>query len=226
MKKTKALGYQTLPGRSTSPFDRDRNERSQGFATMRRAMTAVPAAEGPQLRRGTRPGGKAIAPGQPPAPGRIRDRFISLPDELQGEVAPPEASEVPTIFEDLIREDGSSMRGRITVYCVAESVDRKALELRLKEIGGAALLHQYPDVLYGQLQEPTYAHGDIFYFDYGVLAFWGLTELEEREIIRSLVAPALIDSLSADEIEVDEFTFHYTLTEKPHVQNDTFTSTL
>lgn len=41
------------------------------------------------------------------------------------------------------------MRGRITVYCVAESIDRKALELRLRERGGPALLHQYPDVLYG-----------------------------------------------------------------------------
>ena len=41
------------------------------------------------------------------------------------------------------------MRGRITVYCVAESIDRKALELRLRERGGSFLLHQYPDVLYG-----------------------------------------------------------------------------
>ena len=54
----------------------------------------------------------------------------------------------PTIFEDLI-EEGAGMRGRITVYCVAESIDRKALELRLRERGGSFLLHQYPDVLYG-----------------------------------------------------------------------------
>jgi hypothetical protein len=84
-------------------------------------------------------------------PGRSRDRFVSLPDELQGDGQPatgqpPEAP--PTIFEDLI-DEGAGMRGRITVYCVAEALDRKALELRLRERGGAALLHQYPDVLYG-----------------------------------------------------------------------------
>lgn len=87
-------------------------------------------------------------------PGRSRDRFISLPDELQGEQGPPlgpgglPLEAPPTIFEDLI-EEGAGMRGRITVYCVAESIDRKALELRLRERGGSALLHQYPDVLYG-----------------------------------------------------------------------------
>jgi hypothetical protein len=87
---------------------------------------------------------------QPAPPGRSRDRFISLPDELQGDgqMVVPELS--PTIFEDLPGLDvEAGTRGRITVYCVAESLDRKALELRLRERGGAALLHQYPDVLYG-----------------------------------------------------------------------------
>lgn len=57
-------------------------------------------------------------------------------------------------------EDGAGMRGRITVYCVAESLDRKALELRLRERGGTALLHQYPDVLYG-LYESSKARGPL-----------------------------------------------------------------
>lgn len=227
MKKNKALyqGYQPLTGRSTSPFERviDRNAER---APMGARRGNLPTQDAAQARRLARPGGKAIAPGQPPAPGRVRDRFISLPDELQGEGVPlqDQPTEVPAIFEDLIHQDGAGMRGRITVYCIAESIDRKALELRLKEIGGGAILHQYPDVMYGQLQEATHSHGDIFYFDYGVLVIWGLTELEERDILRSIVAPFLIDPLSAMEIEVDEFTFHYTLTEKPHVQNDTFTS--
>jgi uncharacterized Rmd1/YagE family protein len=167
------------------------------------------------------------------------------------------------------------MRGRITVYCVAESIDRKALELRLRERGGSFLLHQYPDVLYGlfesskvnvagergnqkgsakrqqrgagtmqekeeqeaacrllqplahrcrwpprlsvrthctapvvlpaRLQDGEYIKGEVFYFDYGCLAFWGLTERQEREVMRSLVGPCLIDALPAGEVEVDEF---------------------
>ena len=126
---------------------------------------------------------------QPAPPGRSRERFISLPDELQvddaGKQAP--AGVHPTIFEvrtqdvkrlsarwycrsclmgqrhfltqpgfpldaqDLPEETGrAGLRGRITIYCVAESLDRKALELRLRERGGTALLHTFPDVLYGQ----------------------------------------------------------------------------
>lgn len=66
--------------------------------------------------------------------------------------------------------------------------------------------------------------GDVFYFDYGVLVMWGLTEPAEREVIRSLAGPALVDPLPPREVEVDEFRFHYTMHEKPHIQNDTFTS--
>ena len=51
------------------------------------------------------------------------------------------------------------MRGRITVYCVAESIDRKALELRLRERGGSFLLHQYPDVLYGLFESSKVRQG-------------------------------------------------------------------
>lgn len=110
---------------------------------------------------------------QPAPPGRSRDRFISLPDELQGEEQQAVEEAPPTIFEDLL-EEGTGMRGRITVYCVAESIDRKALELRLRERGGAALLHQYPDVLYG-LYESTkvgvagWLHGGV---DDGLARAW------------------------------------------------------
>ena len=45
----------------------------------------------------------------------------------------------------------------------------------------------------------------MFYFDYGCLAFWGLTERQEREVMRGLVGPCLIDALPAGEVEVDEF---------------------
>lgn len=70
-----------------------------------------------------------------------------------------------------------STRGRITIYCIADSLDRKQLETKLLERGPRFLLHKYPDVLYGQyvsgVQEAT---GDVFYFDYGCVAFWGLSQ--------------------------------------------------
>ena len=45
----------------------------------------------------------------------------------------------------------------------------------------------------------------MFYFDYGCLAFWGLTEAQEREVLAVLVRPALVDALPHSEVEVDEF---------------------
>jgi uncharacterized Rmd1/YagE family protein len=47
--------------------------------------------------------------------------------------------------------------------------------------------------------------GECFYFDYGAVAFWGLSERQEREVLRSLLAPCLVDALPQGEVEVDEF---------------------
>jgi hypothetical protein len=96
-----------------------------------------------------------LLPPQPALPNRARDRFVSLPDELQG--APSAAEDaavgVPTIFEDLVQAgEGDGMRGRITTYCVAEAIDRKALELHLRERDATAPQHSFPDVLYGRYE--------------------------------------------------------------------------
>lgn len=39
---------------------------------------------------------------------------------------------------------------RISIYCIAESLDRKLLEKKLEARGSRFLVRQYPDVLYGQ----------------------------------------------------------------------------
>ena len=39
---------------------------------------------------------------------------------------------------------------RISIYCIAESLDRKLLEKKLEARGSRFLVKQYPDVLYGQ----------------------------------------------------------------------------
>ncbi|KAL4859482.1 Sporulation protein RMD8 [Chlorella vulgaris] len=231
MKKAKQMGYAPLPAnmRSTSPSLGP----PPGVAGMLSRRGASPAGVEPAAPRRPAPKPsttKVVAPGQPAPPGRSRDRFISLPDELQGDgqMVVPELS--PTIFEDLPGLDvEAGTRGRITVYCIAESLDRKALELRLRERGGSALLHQYPDVLYGlyeSAKEGEPCRGECFYFDYGAVAFWGLSERQEREVLRTLLAPCLVDDLEMSEVEVDEFQFHYSLNEKPHIQNDTITINL
>jgi uncharacterized Rmd1/YagE family protein len=42
-------------------------------------------------------------------------------------------------------------------------------------------LQAYPDVLYGKYSRlGEMPIGDIFYFDYGCVAFWGLTQKQEQ----------------------------------------------
>lgn len=44
----------------------------------------------------------------------------------------------------------------------------------MQEKGPNWLLHKYPDCLYGKYASGSEPDGDIFYFDYGCVAFWGL----------------------------------------------------
>ncbi|KDD75005.1 YagE family hypothetical protein [Helicosporidium sp. ATCC 50920] len=154
-----------------------------------------------------------------------RDRFVSLPEELEGalEATPPP----PTVYEDLEAEAEPPLRrGRLSTYCVAEALDRPALEIALQARGEGYLLHTFPDALHGcyeGVKGDASSRGDVFYFDYGVVVFWGLTQRAEAEVLARVVAPALVDALPPREVELDECAFQTTRTEKPHIQNDCFT---
>ena len=86
------------------------------------------------------------------------------------------------------------------MYCIAESLDRKMLDKKLKERGPRFLLHSYAEVLYGQygsLGEES--SGDVFYFDYGCGAFWGMSEKQEQDILQNVVRACVEYSLSPAE---------------------------
>jgi hypothetical protein len=57
-------------------------------------------------------------------------------------------------MQDLV-EEGIGVAGRITVYAVAEAINRKLLEARLRDRGPDFLLSLYPDALYGQYEYRT-----------------------------------------------------------------------
>lgn len=174
---------------------------------------------------------KPIAPGQPPPQHRMKDRFVSLPEEVQkpqneffrrsDEFLP--MSDIPSIFHDV--EQGGDVRGRITSYCIAETLDRKHLTetLRRNKIG----VQSFPEVLHARHEtfSPSgrLSLADVFYFDYGVVVTWNMSLQEERLLLENIVKPAAVDPLDDLQVEVDEFLFHYTMSEKPHIQNDTFT---
>mmetsp|Transcript_22848 Transcript_22848/g.58202 ORF Transcript_22848/g.58202 Transcript_22848/m.58202 type:complete len:461 (-) Transcript_22848:496-1878(-) len=175
----------------------------------------------------------------------------SRPDSMRGKylypattIVPSAASEPamgtflsPGLFEDLpvqvgmppppppLMFDTTARRGRVTFYCVAESFDRKKLEELLKLTYPPGTVLSYPDVFYveyikGMGDQPG---GDIFFFDYGVVACWGLTKSQEMTIVRGLARQCHVQPLPDREVETDEFQYNFTTTEKPHVQNDAVT---
>lgn len=167
----------------------------------------------------------SIAPGQP-APGpRGRDKFVPLPVDVED--VPQAERPAPSLDpaqEDAQPEVGPGTRGRITVYCVSDSLDREMLDKRLQQRGPQFLLHSYPDALYGKYSELEHGIvGDVLYFDYGVVVFWGLSKKQEQDVLKNLVAPCQEAPLPAAKSARDEFQYNYAANEKAHIQNDTVT---
>ncbi|WIA14005.1 hypothetical protein OEZ85_002566 [Tetradesmus obliquus] len=128
----------------------------------------------------------------------------------------------PTIFEDLDGE-GPGTKGRITAVTVAEGLDRKKIEALLKAKYPKLETHTYQDVVHAtpKLDDPN--SGDIFFFDYGTVVFWGISAADEQALQLTVIGPCKLEPLDLHEIEIDEFTFHYSTVEPPHIQNDVIT---
>ncbi|EFJ46435.1 hypothetical protein VOLCADRAFT_93224 [Volvox carteri f. nagariensis] len=185
--------------------------------------------------------------------GRQRDKFVALPEEEDETVAllpapladaalptpsPEDALSIaaalpPGIFEDLPRDDltrsllreDSCWRGRITFYCVADSFDRKKLEELLKLTYPPSTVRSFPDVFYVEYIKgaDTQPGGDVFFFDYGVVACWGMTKAQEMTIVRGIATQCMKDPLEEQWTEVDEFQYCFSHEKQQHVQNDTVT---
>lgn len=180
---------------------------------------------------------------------RQKDKWIALPEDAQEEAAAatgfqPTAADIaepldlygmqhddytaltitPGLFQDRDAR-GLHQRGRITLYCVADSFDRKKLDELLRGSFPASAIKSYPDVFYVEYFAATEEApgGDLFFFDYGVVACWGLEGSQEQAVISTLARSAAIQPVEPDEVEVDQFEFNYSLLEKPHIQNDTVT---
>ncbi|CAG9460467.1 unnamed protein product [Pedinophyceae sp. YPF-701] len=163
---------------------------------------------------------------QPGAAGRKKDRLVALPGSDETHDMRAHSVERERIFfEDGTEIAAPEMRGRVMVYCTAEEFDMKELQKRHREIYNASTLTVYPELLHGGLSAERVggAVADVFYFDYGVVVFWGLVHEEEMEILDRVVRPNSIDPLLSKDIEVDEFEYVYSVTERPKVQNDVIT---
>lgn len=92
---------------------------------------------------------------------------------------------------------------RCTGYCTAAIYDISRLTLELQKLASP---QPYKDALHAQVKEDKRVKGDIFYFSYGAVVFWGLTQDEELEYLRHLKDFEKEPHLKP---EIDEFTYVY-----------------
>ncbi|KAF6262180.1 hypothetical protein COO60DRAFT_1699457 [Scenedesmus sp. NREL 46B-D3] len=130
----------------------------------------------------------------------------------------------PGMFQDL-DPSRARQRGRITLYCPADSFDRRKLDEVLRASLPASAIKSYPDVFYVEYfaASDDAPGGDLFFFDYGVVACWGLDSAQEAAVMRTLAHQAANQAVDSAEMQVDQFEFNYSSLEKPHIQNDTVT---
>lgn len=89
---------------------------------------------------------------------------------------------------------------RCTAYCTAASYDLRALYEQLKDHFATTLYRETVHVAY------TLEPGDVFFFSYGVLVCWGLTEEEELRLIEQVKQA---ESKPLDHVERDRYSFSY-----------------
>lgn len=64
--------------------------------------------------------------------------------------------------------------------------------------------------------------GELFFFDYGVVVMWGMTEPQEHYML-SLLKAFEEDKLDPEEIETEPFHFQYRPLSQPRIFNDVIT---
>jgi uncharacterized Rmd1/YagE family protein len=69
---------------------------------------------------------------------------------------------------------------------------------------------------------PGRPRGELFFFDYGVVVTWGLTEIQERRIL-DLLAPYEEEPIDRDDQETEEFRYQYRAFSQPRIFNDIIT---
>lgn len=129
--------------------------------------------------------------------------------------APAAPSAVPLQYQGL----GQSVR--VHSYCVADGFDRGALQDAI--LRRSVTLRAYQDVLCMQYRRgggTTRGYADIFFFDSGVVVFWGLDTDAERYILDELVLPSVAAPLAPARVERDRLTVTYSARGAACIEDD------
>ncbi|KAI8593263.1 hypothetical protein BDZ88DRAFT_474291 [Geranomyces variabilis] len=78
------------------------------------------------------------------------------------------------------------------------------------------------NIAYDSLAKRIAPVGECLFFAYGVVVMWGLSEQEERIVLKEL-EPFEEEKLAADDVELEEFVFHYNAYYQPRIYNDIIT---
>lgn len=205
----------TLPGTFTAAPKPNTRQPSSGKPGMaRQAPQGKPKASMPR---------PALSVGR-----RDKDRMVELADDDMQDLLRPQSAERGRDGEVIADVDVAGSRGRITVYCVADAIDMKDLHSHAKKVYQYGVFKHYPEVLHHIFAEaPGEYLGDVFYFDYGVVVFWGFTSKHTEQLVMHKVVEAVMsDPLDDEEVEIDEFEYHYSGTERPNMKNDVVTLSL
>ena len=111
-----------------------------------------------------------------------------------------------------------SMRG---VWTEPEALDDETISTRLcasDKSAGESLREDEmnPAIVDGLACRTTVDTKIAFFFEYGIVVFWGLTPEEERKATRDLLEACEIDPYSADDVEVDTMFFAHADPEDPN----------
>ncbi|CAG8692951.1 1337_t:CDS:2, partial [Racocetra fulgida] len=107
---------------------------------------------------------------------------------------------------------------RVTAYCTAAIYT--PFSFRPPKPPTADLLGIEDSVILPQEQDNETP--EVIFFDYGVVVIWGMKEVEEKSLLRELIAFE-DEKLAPEVVETEEFHFHYAASSQPRIYNDVIT---
>ena len=119
---------------------------------------------------------------------------------------------------------GQGLAIRVRCYCIGNMFDRARLQDQILRRSSASSVRAFPEVLCSVYKVPggDAALGDIFYFDWGCVVFWGLDKSAERHILKEIAEPCVDeDPLPLDRQERDQLRLLYSSNPKMVMENDT-----
>ena len=232
----RAPGRQTLPSSKTPCFETRKTRRTSNAPPSALPPTSVPKLKQQLARsRVTPPADEADA-----SAGATGSNTSGPSPSAGSTVSSKKLSRWKNIARLMESEGASELYGasRINTYATSERYDLSTLASTLRS---RAEMWHAPEALDDEpapprLRNPRSTSSDgggstdrgaddvkmAFFFEYGIVVFWGLTAEEERFATRDLLESCEIDPFAADDVEVDAMFFAHADPEDPNFSRERF----